>query len=101
VSIKVTKGSENQHVIALSERFDFGIVDDFRRCYENINASERSSVVIDFRGTRYMDSSALGMLINLKKHFESSNAKVEIVNCNDQIRKIFSISRFDRKFNIS
>jgi len=101
VSIKVTKGADNQNVIGLGERFDFGIVDDFRRCYEQINANERSSVVIDFRNTRYMDSSALGMLINLKKHFEASKAKVMIVNCNDQIRKIFSISRFDKKFNIS
>lgn len=101
MAITVTKGEGHEHVVALGERFDFGEVDEFRRCYEGINANERSSIVIDFRNTRYMDSSALGMLINLKKHFENSSAKVSIANCNDQIRKIFSISRFDKKFNIS
>ncbi|MFT7560070.1 MAG: anti-anti-sigma factor [Flavobacteriales bacterium] len=87
--------------ISLSERFDFACVEEFRQSYESVSVVGKKAVVIDFRGTRYMDSSALGMLIDAKSHFSQSDSKVTLLNCNDQIKKIFSISRFDKKFDIN
>ncbi len=101
MSISVNIKSDTEFVISLGERFDFGCVEDFRKAYESVQPKGKAQVVMDFRGTRYMDSSALGMLINARSHFNSDEVKVSLANCNDQIKKIFSISRFDRKFEIS
>jgi anti-anti-sigma factor len=95
-----TNSKDNDLVIILDERFDFGEVDQFRRCYESLKVTRGKAVKIDFKNTRYMDSSALGMLINAKTHLGGSDVKIKLINANEQIKKIFSISRFDMKFDI-
>jgi anti-anti-sigma factor len=57
-------------------------------------------VIIDLRETEYMDSSALGMLLNMKKSIENQVSTIEISNCQPQLKKILQISRFDKKFDI-
>jgi anti-anti-sigma factor len=86
--------------IVLCERFDFKSVSMFRESYESFTDVKNKNIVIDFRDTRYIDSSALGMLINAKTHLTDLGAKVRLVNANEQIKKIFSISRFEKKFEI-
>ncbi len=101
MSINVQNVQEGDPVIVLGERFDFGSVDQFRHSYESLKGMKRKSLIIDFKSTRYMDSSALGMLINARSFFKDDEIKIRIVNANDQIKKIFSISRFDTKFDIA
>jgi anti-anti-sigma factor len=57
-------------------------------------------VIIDLRETDYMDSSALGMLLNMKKTLGESVSSITISNCRPQLKKILQISRFDKKFDI-
>jgi len=87
--------------IVLGERFDFESVGPFRHSYESLIGVKSKTIFIDFKNTRFIDSSALGMLINAHSFFDQHNAKLKLVNTNDQIKKIFSISRFDKKFEIS
>jgi anti-anti-sigma factor len=47
-----------------------------------------------------MDSSALGMLINMKKYWQDRDSNIRIINSSPQVKKIFAISRFDKKFTI-
>jgi HptB-dependent secretion and biofilm anti anti-sigma factor len=82
--------------ISISGRFDFEIVQEFRNAYadhKNVN------YIIDMRATEHMDSSALGMLLNMRKSL-GDNAKISIINCRPQIKKILTISRFDKKFSL-
>lgn len=99
MTISFQTKDNNHAVIKLQERFDFGCVHDFRSCYEGIDAGKHIAITIDFSSTRQMDSSALGMLVNLKKFFEGTKTKITIANCNPQIKKIFSISNFEKLFN--
>ena len=101
MAIRVEKVGDNDHAIVLTERFDFESVGPFRQTYESITNAKNKSVLIDFRDTMYIDSSALGMLINARSYFDSQGAKVRLINANAEIKKIFSISRFDKKFEIS
>ena len=50
--------------------------------------------------TSYLDSSALGMLLLLRDHAGGDNAKIKIINCNSDVRKILSISNFEQLFTI-
>jgi anti-anti-sigma factor len=86
--------------IQIKGKFDFNLVQSFRQAYAQISKST-IKVVIDLRETEYMDSSALGMLLNMKKTIESQVSTIEISNCQPQLRKILQISRFDKKFDIS
>jgi len=94
-------GTGNKEVtLTLEETFDFNCVEKFRMAYEEIDPEACRKLVIDMRKTHYMDSSALGMLINMQKYWLGRCENIRIVNSNPQIRKIFTISRFDKKFTI-
>lgn len=100
MTIQLESVSDTEFVIVLSERFDFGAVEEFRKSYESINPKRSAHIVISFRKTKYMDSSALGMLINARANFDTEKVKMTLRHCSSQIKKIFSISRFDKKFDI-
>lgn len=96
----VEERENGKFIIVLDDVFDFKRVEEFRACYEGVSLDASKEVSIDFTHTRYMDSSALGMLLNVKNYFKPSNATIKIISVNEQIRKILTISRFDQRFVI-
>lgn len=86
--------------IVLDEKFDFGMVQEFRDAYTS-DVSEVREVVVDLANTEYMDSSALGMLLNMQKSLQDKVGRFCIVNACPKVAKILQISRFDKKFEIS
>ena len=98
MSIQVTNdGSET--VMKIAGRFDFSLHKDFRESYKD--APENQSYVVDMAGADYMDSSALGMLLLLREHAGNDSARIKIQGCQPAIKQIFSISNFDKLFDIS
>ena len=47
-----------------------------------------------------IDSSALGMLLNLQSALNKKDNEITIVNCNEVISKILTITNFSNKFNV-
>ena len=86
--------------IYLEEKFDFGKVQDFRLAYSEGN-EEVISIVINLQKTEYMDSSALGMLLNMQKSLHESVNSFKITHCRPQVLKILQIARFGKKFDIA
>lgn len=97
----ITKVSNGKYTISLPEKFDFSQVASFRDCSDKIEKPGLSMVVIDFSKTRYMDSSALGMLLNLHNSYGGGGVEIHLNHSNDKINKILKISRFDTKFTIN
>ena len=103
MSITVENTGKNKVTISLDKTFDFSCTDEFKRSYESLDdcaQNDDTDVFIDLKQTQYMDSSALGMLINMQKHWQKRTTPIRIINPNPEIRKIFTISRFDKKFSI-
>ncbi|EAT13153.1 STAS domain-containing protein [Bermanella marisrubri] len=84
-------------IISINGRFDFNILQEFRDAYSSLESSSKAFVV-DLGKTEYIDSSALGMLLNMKNHLGSDDQGIEIRNCQPNLKKIFSIAHFDKKF---
>lgn len=85
--------------IQIKGKFDFNLVQEFRTAYSEVG-DNKPKVIIDLRETEYMDSSALGMLLNMQKNLGDKVNGIRIANCRPQIKKILQISRFDKKFQI-
>ena len=85
--------------IGIQGRFDFGSHQDFRESYDKVN-SQVKEYHVDMAKTTYLDSSALGMLLLLRDH-AGSDAVIKIMNCNEEVNRIFEISNFDQMFDIS
>ena len=84
-------------LIAIVGRFDFNILQEFRDAYSEKEGAQ-GQFVIDLAQTEYIDSSALGMLLNMKNHLGAEDRQIEIKNCQPNLMKIFSIAHFDKKF---
>lgn len=97
MGIKVQTGEQGELRIMLGPRFDFDCIDDFRTAYSE---HQGKYYVVDFRDTEYMDSSGLGMLLNMRRALGGESADVRLVNCRSQVKKVLLISRFETKFAI-
>ena len=86
--------------ITIRGRFDFGSHQTFRDTYEHFY-KKPEVYVVDLKDTTYMDSSALGMLLLLRDYAGGERAQVQVINSNDDVRKILAISNFDKLFDIS
>jgi anti-anti-sigma factor len=85
--------------ISVDGKFDFGSLTEFRQAYSK-DHSGVSKYLVDMRATSTMDSSALGMLLNMKKYLNKDDREIRIINCNAALKKILLIARFDKKFTI-
>lgn len=86
--------------ISVNGRFDFNVYQEFRDAYKQVDNPASTQYVINLSGTEYMDSSALGMLLLLRERAGGDSSKIKINGSNAEIKKIFSISNFDRLFEI-
>ncbi|MEH6447918.1 MAG: STAS domain-containing protein [Oleispira sp.] len=91
--------SGKELTVKIDGRFDFSAHQEFRDAYEGIPA-DVNSYVVDLGDTSYLDSSALGMLLLLRDHAGGDNANIKIIKCNDDVRKILTISNFEQLFTI-
>jgi len=93
-----TSSDKNEVTIHMAGRFDFSTHRDFVSAYKEHPKGERYFVV-DLKGADYMDSSAMGMLLQLRE-YGKSDKEVRLINGNDGIREILRIANFDKLFSI-
>ncbi|WP_100639435.1 STAS domain-containing protein [Marinobacter salexigens] len=86
-------------VIKIEGRFDFSTHQAFRDAYEH-GGKDIKGYIVDLSDATYLDSSALGMLLLLRDHAGGDNANIAIENCNNDVRKILTISNFEQLFTI-
>lgn len=85
--------------IRIEGRFDFSTHQAFRNAYEQ-NDDGVKDVIVDLSHTTYLDSSALGMLLLLRDYAGGDGARIELRNCNKDVRRILTISNFEQLFSI-
>jgi anti-anti-sigma factor len=93
-----SKSANGVCTITLGSSFDFECVNEFRSAYVDNPSSEYQ---VDFRQTEYMESSGLGMLLNMMRYLGEGRSRVKLINCQPQILKVLKISNFQKKFEIS
>jgi len=97
VKVERVLSNENQElIIKINGRFDLSVLQEFRAAYTD-NACQ--NIILDMRDTEHMDSSALSMLLHMRRNLEKS-VKISLLNCSPRIMKILTLSRFDQQFHI-
>jgi len=100
MSIKtIFSKDKNVLVISIEGKFDFTLLNEFRQVYSN-DAAKSAKITIDMRDTSTIDSSALGMLLNMQRSLKKKDGEINIINCNQDVKKIFHITHFNKKFTI-
>lgn len=100
MSITTTESGDGSKVtIHVSGRFDFAAHQEFMRAYKQHPRGEKAFTV-DLKNTDYMDSSAMGMLLQLRD-YASKDKPMELVNSNEGVREILRIANFDKIFKVA
>ena len=86
--------------ISVTGDFCFSLLHEFRQAYTSNEASSAKNIIVDLRMTNTVDSSALGMLLNMKEHTNKEDGEIHIINCNKFVGNIFEITNFKKKFSI-
>lgn len=85
--------------VTIDGRFDFTLYRVFREAYTSYK-DPATTYVLDLARVDYMDSSALGMLLQLREHAGGEAARVRIINCRPSLARILKIANFQRLFAI-
>jgi len=86
--------------ISIDGNFDYTLYKGFRDAYQKGLSEGVTKFILNLSKTKYMDSSALGMLLVLKDRSDYGNITVTIKNCNKEIKNILAISNFEKLFSI-
>ncbi len=86
-----------EKTIRIDGRFDFTAHQDFVKAYKEDPKGDKSYVV-DLKNTEYMDSSAMGMLLQLREYAAKNG--VALKNANDTIMEVLRIANFGKLFQI-
>jgi anti-anti-sigma factor len=89
---------DNSLTILIKGRFDFSSHQGFCESYED-KGDGINEYRLDMRDVTYLDSSALGMLL-LLKDYSNDDVSIRIINCTDEVKKIFEIANFKKLFLI-
>ncbi len=88
-----------QVTIHVSGRFDFATHQEFAKAYKQYPKGEKHFLV-DLTDADYMDSSAMGMLLQLREYSDKSVGGVTLANGNEGVKEILRIANFDKLFNV-
>lgn len=82
-------------------RFDLHAMSAFRTAFRRLLAECRADkLIVDMASTDYMDSSALGMLLEFRADAEKRDRTIVLQHCNPFIRNMLHTVQFHRLFFI-
>lgn len=98
MTIQVTT-SDNVRTITLEEgHFDYRCRESFQVAYKN--HPKNSEYIIDFKSVRYMDSSALGLLLILRERNGGDGSRIHLINCNSSVKELLKTVKFTNLFDM-
>jgi len=92
----IVQEKDGRIFVQLPDELTAANLDAFRRrideCASFAQARER---VLDAADTRFVDSSAIGLFMRLKKQADASSASLYLINLQPAVRRIFQVAKID------
>lgn len=88
------------HVIAVAGEIDIFTAPELKRAVGAAIDSGARAIVVDLTETRFLDSTALGVLIGAVKRLRMLDGQMVIVNTEPSTAKTFEITGLDQIFEI-
>ena len=96
----MSKSNITTKTIMLPERFDFSYNKPFSQQYQSILSQPKDvdKIVLDFSRVRYLDSSALGMMVLLQKQAKLHDIVAVVRGAKDTAEDILKMAHFDKLY---
>jgi len=94
-----SKSKDDKAVIFITGELDMVSINYLKTEIEKIG--EKPAILyIDFKEIVYIDSIAIGFLINAHRRYYKYNKALVLANLNENIQKIFRVTNIDKFFNM-
>ncbi len=90
----------NLITLAFSGRLDTITSAKFTEEIDGTEIQNGSEIILDFRNLEYISSAGLGVILTAQKKITALNASMKIINVNEIVNDIFSITGFSKFLNI-
>ena len=87
-------------VVAVEGVLDSLTVPEIRPLVDRLVSERRSSIEVDLRALRLIDSSGVGVIVSLYKQCRAFGGTVQVVGVEGQPLAIFKLLRLDRVFEL-
>jgi anti-sigma B factor antagonist len=99
-SLREDRSPGGAHVIAVSGEVDIFTAPELKRAIGAAIDSGARAIIVDLTETRFLDSTALGVLIGAVKRLRLVDGRMVIVNTEPSTAKTFEITGLDQIFEI-
>ena len=86
--------------IEIPENFAVDEADEFREKLNYLLSNGEKNFVLNFSKCTFIDSTGLGVLVSIYKKCKAVNGTFELHSINQQVMKIFNLTRLDKVFDI-
>lgn len=87
-------------VIAVSGELTAAAEEALMDAYHRASNSQTTTVVLDFRGLEYMNSTGIGLLVTLLVRAQRQRQRLVAFGLTDHYRQIFNLTRLDEAISV-
>lgn len=87
-------------VVAVAGEIDLYTAPEFKRHLIGVAKDGAASLIVDLGECSFIDSTALGILIEANRRLEGSMRSLVVISDDRNIRKVFEVTGLDRVFTI-
>jgi anti-sigma B factor antagonist len=98
--MKLEENGKVMVVVVKEERLDAHNAESLKQELGRLFNEGRSSVVVDLKEVRFIDSSGLGALVSGFKNASSRQAELKLSSLQSQVKSMFELTRLHRVFDI-
>lgn len=91
---------ENNKTISISKNFTIEEVAKFRTNMNRLIENGEKDFILDFHQCDFIDSTGLGVIVAVYKKCVEKNGSIKLTGLNEQVAKLFKLTRLDRVFEI-
>ena len=91
---------DNLEIIVLDGRIDQEASEELESLLEETISGETTNICIDMMDVKHICSSALGVLVAIKRKIKDQDGHIKLVIANDNLLKLFQTTMLDKVFEI-
>ena len=101
LSIKSEQPDKGLTVLRLSGEFEgYAALDKKEELLKHLDDRKSGTLMMDFGEIGYIDSAALGILLEMSKMASEKKLKFGLVNVHDPVKKVIEITKLDKVLKI-
>lgn len=100
MNMKIEETGNVVVVVVKEERLDAHNAENLKQELGRLFNEGKTSVVVDLKEVRFIDSSGLGALVSGFKNASSRQAELKLSSLQSQVKSMFELTRLHRVFDI-